>query len=140
MKIAIPSNDNFSLAPHFGRTRGFIIFQVSDGKILSTEYRFNTLTHHVPGQQHQCGPQQGQCHGEEYDHHAGQHGHHSHSRILNGLADCEVVIAGGMGYRLQEDFTHAGKEIYITRQKEALNAVTLFLENKLVSDKDACSH
>jgi len=139
MKIAVPSNDNTTLSQHFGRTKGFIIFQISEGKILSTEYRFNTLTRHVPDQQHQCGPNPGQCHDGDPDHH-GKHGHHSHNRILDGLSDCEVVISGGMGYRLLEDLKGAGKNIYITQQENARIAVELFLNNELTNNKDACCH
>ncbi|MBE0648218.1 MAG: iron-molybdenum cofactor biosynthesis protein [Bacteroidales bacterium] len=131
MKIAVPSNDRVTLCPHFGRTEGFLIFQTSNQQVLTTEYRPNTFTHHVMGQEHHHGH-------EEHSHE--HHGNHSHNRILNALEDCEVVIAGGMGYRLQEDLIQAGKEIYITSQTEALKAVTLFLENKLVSDKDSCCH
>ena len=143
MKIAVPSNDNTTLSQHFGRIAGFIIFEISEGKIVSTKYRFNTFTHHVTGQQNQYGPFPG--HGHGHDHlqetcHHEHHGHHSHGRILDALRDCEVVIAGGMGYRLQEDLNQAGKKIYITRQADARQAVELFLKDELVSDKDACCH
>lgn len=131
MKIAVPSNDRVTLSPHFGHTGGFLIFQTSDQQVLTTEYRPNTFTHHVMGQEHHHGHESGSHH---------EHGQHSHSRILNALEDCQVVIAGGMGYRLQEDLIQAGKEIYITHQTDALKAVTLFLGNRLESDKDACCH
>jgi predicted Fe-Mo cluster-binding NifX family protein len=123
MKIAVPSNDRKTLCPHFGRTEGFLIFQTSNQQVLTTEYRPNTFTQHVMGQEHH--------------HHQEPH---SHNRILNALEDCEAVIAGGMGHRLQQDLIQSGKEIYITSQSEALTAVTLFLQNKLASDKDACCH
>ncbi len=139
MKIAIPSNDKITLSPHFGRTQGFIIFQISEGKILSTEYRPNSFTHHVTGQQNQYGPHPGHGHDGHHDH-QGLHGHHSHSRILDALVDCDAVIAGGMGTRLQEDLTRAGKKIIITSQTDARQAVELYLKDALVSDKDACCH
>jgi predicted Fe-Mo cluster-binding NifX family protein len=133
MKVAVPSDDRKTLAPHFGRTAGFLIFEVADSKIIHEQYRTNTFTNHVMGQQNQYGPHSP----HDHDHQQG-HGHHGHERILDALFDCEVVIAGGMGHRLQEDLAGAGKQIFITRQADARAAVELFLSNKLQSDKDAC--
>lgn len=143
MKIAVPSDNNKTLSQHFGRCAGFIIFDVAEGGILSSEYRFNTFTHHVTGQQHQYGPHPG--HGQGHDHvteeaHHTSHGNHSHARILDALQDCDIIIAGGMGYRLQEDLAGAGKKVHITRLINAREAVEMFLQDRLVSDKEACRH
>jgi len=131
MKIAIPSDEGTYLSQHFGRTLGFTIFEVTNGKIVNQEYRPNNFTGHVLGQH-----QEHQHHAEEHEEHA----QHSHNRIVNALNDCEVVIAGGMGRRLLDDLTNAGKRIYNTTQMETRKAVELFLTDELVSDKEACSH
>jgi predicted Fe-Mo cluster-binding NifX family protein len=131
MKIAIPSDEGTYLSQHFGRTLGFTIFEVADGQIINQEYRTNTFTDHVSGQHQEL-----QHHGAEHDDHA----QHSHNRILNALNDCEVVIAGGMGRRLVDDLTDAGKKIFITSQPETRKAAEMFLANELKSDKEACSH
>ena len=130
MKIAIPSDEGTHLSQHFGRALGFKIFEVADGQIVNQEFRPNNFTGHALGQ-HEQHRQHGNGHGE----HA-----HSHNRILDALKDCEVVIAGGMGHRLFEDLTAAGKKIYITTQHEIQKAVELFIGDNLTSDKDACSH
>ena len=131
MKIAIPSDEGIYLSQHFGRTLGFTIFEVSEGQIIHQEYRPNNFTGHALGQQ-----QEHQHHGAEHEEHA----QHSHNRIVNALNDCEVVIAGGMGRRLLDDLTNAGKRIYNTTQMETHKAVELFLTDELISDKEACSH
>jgi predicted Fe-Mo cluster-binding NifX family protein len=131
MKIAIPSDEGTYLSQHFGRTLGFTIFEVSNGQIINQEYRPNNFTGHSLGQH-----QEHQHHGADHDDHA----QHSHNRILNALNDCEVVIAGGMGRRLVDDLTYAGKKIYITTIPETRKAVEMFLEDKLISDKESCSH
>lgn len=127
MKIAIPSDEGTYLSQHFGRTLGFQIFTITDGGISAQEYRQNTFTGHATGQH------------TEHQHH-GEHAMHSHNGILNALFDCEVVIAGGMGRRLFDDLTDAGKRIYITTQLETRRAVELFLADELKSDKGACNH
>lgn len=132
MKIAIPSDDQVTLCPHFGRTRGFLIFSIKNGIVENQEYRANTFTQHVMGQQQ---PQ----HHHEHEHQGERH-QHSHGGILEALKDCEVVIAGGMGYRLQEDLARAEKQVFITRLSDAREAVERFLKDNLESDKDACCH
>lgn len=128
MKIAIPSEEGIFLSQHFGRALGFVIFEIADGKVINQEYRQNTFTGHALGQhqEHQ--------HGTAHDDHA----HYSHNRILNALHDCEIVIAGGMGRRLVDDLTEAGKKIFITTQIKAQKAVEMFLADELTSDKGAC--
>lgn len=130
MKIAIPSMDGNSLSMHFGRSRGFIIYTIDNQTISGKEYRNNDFTGHAQGLHHE----------HNHDHDPSHQGH-SHIGILNVLADCEIVIAGGMGQRLFSDLTQAGKSIYITSETNPETAVKLFLENKLDSNPEkCCSH
>jgi len=131
MKIAIPSDEGTFLSQHFGRTLGFAVFEVDQNKIVSQEYRKNDFTGHALGHHDQH-----QHQGSEHQDHA----QHSHHRILKALEDCEVVIAGGMGRRLLDDLTGAGKKIYITTEPEVSKVIELFLEDALHSDKGACGH
>ena len=43
MKIAIASNDEITIADHFGKTRGFIIYDVENGEIKNQQYRINMV-------------------------------------------------------------------------------------------------
>jgi predicted Fe-Mo cluster-binding NifX family protein len=122
MKIAIPSNDNISVSAHFGRSRGFIVFDTTQQKILTDVYRENFVTGHMTGQ---------------HTEHSGEHSH-SHSGILDLLQDCEIIIAGGMGQRLYSDFMSANKKIFVTRESDARQAVKLFLGNQLDNNPDSC--
>ncbi len=134
MKIAIPSDDKVTLSQHFGRTLGFIIYEVANSEITGEEYRLNTFTGHVTGHHHD------HDHSHSDHHHQGGHSFHSHDGILSALHDCEVVIAGGMGPRLFEDLTSNGKTVYITRQHDVRRAAELFLTDNLASDKETCKH
>ncbi|MCB2221621.1 MAG: iron-molybdenum cofactor biosynthesis protein [Bacteroidetes bacterium] len=127
MKIAVASDDGKHIAQHFGRTRGFLIFDCIDDKIASTEYKLNTFTHHHQGN------------GDEHHH---EHGHqHSHDGILSALKDCKVVISRGMGRRLLDDFEEHGKEIYITDESEAEKAIQLFFKGDLTHlPGKSCQH
>lgn len=130
MKTAIPANDGVNISAHFGRSQGFIIFETSDNKIIGEEYRKNSVTGHATGQHHEHG----------HDHGSREHPVHSHSGILEILADCEIIIAGGMGQRLFNDLQAAGKKVYITREVNARKAMDLQLGNDLDSHTDTLCH
>jgi predicted Fe-Mo cluster-binding NifX family protein len=114
MKIAIVSNDGKAISKHFGSSRGFVVVEVADGKEINREYRPNQHTDHARGVEHE----------------PGEHGHHG--PILAALADVEVVIGGGMGYRIITDLEQTGKQIFITDEITVNGALNLYLQGKLV--------
>ncbi|PMQ01261.1 MAG: iron-molybdenum cofactor biosynthesis protein [Dictyoglomus sp. NZ13-RE01] len=114
MKIAIASDDGRTISSHFGRTRGFVIFEIEDGKVLGEEYRPNTFTGHARGL-----------------HHSG-HGHYdTHGDIINALRDCNVVISHGMGRRLYDDLRSAGIQVIVTEETDVKRALELYLSGNL---------
>ena len=127
MKIGIASDNQVSIAQHFGRTKGFIIAELEDGIVKSKAYRENNFTHHS---------QQG-----EHEHeHQGEHGH-SHTGILAALQDCEVVIARGMGRRIYDDLREAKIEAIITDIPDVDEAIKTYLSGTLVDNPEkGCVH
>jgi len=124
MKIGIASDDKVNIANHFGRTLGFVIAEVSDGKIVAEEYRKNDFSMHM---------QQG---GHEH----GSHGH-SHSAILTALADCQMVLARGMGRRIYDDLRGADIESVITDQATVAGALEAYLAGTLKDNPEqGCEH
>lgn len=131
MNIAVPSNDGILVSAHFGRSKGFLVFETHNQEITKEEYRPNEVTGHAHGAHHE------HVHGHSHTHSPGEHPH-SHSGILDVLNDCEAVIAGGMGNRLYIDFQVAGKKVYITHESNAREAVLLLLQNKLDNNPETC--
>ncbi len=129
MKIGIASNDQTTIAQHFGRTEGFVIAEIKNGEIVSRDYRPNTFSMHKLG---------GHTHGK----HGGQKEHgHSHSAILEALADCDVVLARGMGRRIYDDLRGANIESYITTQSQVLEAIDAYIAGDLDDNPDkGCVH
>ncbi len=126
MKIAIPSNDQVTISNHFGRAAGFMIFETENDSILRKEYKQNTFTKHTHGHHHKDNPGAG---------------HHSHTGIFNALGDCQIVIAGGMGQRLYNDFEKREIQVFVTTEKKIDKALELFINNKLDNNSDqCCSH
>lgn len=77
---------------HFGRSAGFVIFEVEGAQVSRAEMRTNRHSAHAQGL---CG---GEEHGHgEAGHGHGEHGSHSHAGLVGLLQGCEVVLCGGMG-------------------------------------------
>jgi predicted Fe-Mo cluster-binding NifX family protein len=127
MKIAIASNEGRSISSHFGRTRGFMIYEIEDNKVKEKQYRENIFTGHARGHHHE----QGNTH----------QGIHHHGAILRALSDCQVVISQGMGSRLYEELRSNGIEAFIVNEQDVDKAVNLYLQNNLQNHPDKeCEH
>lgn len=123
MKIAIASDDEKTISSHFGRTRGFVIFEVEGKEKRSQEYRSNTFTGHAKGLEEA---------GHEID---------RHTPILNALRDCKAVISHGMGRRIYNDLKEAGIEVFVTEETDVKKALDLYLNGKLIDRPEIeCSH
>ena len=88
MKIAIPTNDKTNIAKRTGRAQWFAVYEVSEKKIISTDYRKNTHEHH--------------------DHSEGGEHEHSHTDLVESLIDCDMVLLMKVGVHLKNDFDKGG--------------------------------
>jgi predicted Fe-Mo cluster-binding NifX family protein len=123
MKIAIASDDERTIASHFGRTRGFIIVETDGKTIGKQEYRPNTFTGHARGME------------------GADHSLDRHAPILSALADCQVVISHGMGMRIYQDLSQANIKVFITEETDAQHASQLFIQGKLIDRPElGCDH
>lgn len=123
MKLAVASDDGVTIASHFGRTRGFVVFETSDQEIENQEYRSNTFTGHARGL-------------EGVSHAADRHG-----PILEALKDCQAVISHGMGQRIYNDLRRTEIEAFITDERDARKAVELYLKGELADNPEkGCHH
>ena len=123
MKVAIASDDRQVISAHFGRTRGFVVFDIEGKEIKKEEYRENTFTGHARGL-------------EGADHSVDRHG-----PILEALKDCGVVISHGMGRRIYDDLKNAKIDVYVTEETEVKRAIELFLKAELIDRPDlSCEH
>jgi len=128
MKIGIASDNQVSIAQHFGRTKGFVIAEILDGQVKSKAYRENNFSHHSKSGSHD---------------HNGEHGEHGHSHdsILEALKDCDVVIARGMGRRIYDDLRGAKIESIITDIPAVDDALTAYMSDTIVDNPGkGCVH
>lgn len=123
MKIAAISDDGKSISMHFGRAPLYVVVEVQDGGIVSREIR-PKAGHHTSGDHH---------HGE---HVGGTHGHdaasqHRHSQMAATIADCQVLLAGGMGYGAYDSLRSYGIEPIITDIRDVDQAVRAYLDGSI---------
>jgi predicted Fe-Mo cluster-binding NifX family protein len=124
MKIAAVSNDKTSISQHFGRALYYVIYEVEDSKTVRKETRSKTVHHNVG---HMADPSPANdCH-----HGYGKHAHIRHKGMIETISDCQVLLAGGMGWGAYESFMNSGINPIITDVSGIDEAVKLYTEDKL---------
>lgn len=126
MKIAAVSEDGVTISQHFGRASFYVVVTVENGKIVSSEKR-DKMGHN-------------QFSGETYEesHHADPRGHgfdpaaqDRHARMVTAIADCEVLLAGGMGAGAYESMQQAKIRPVVTDVANIDEAVQAYLAGSL---------
>ncbi len=111
-KIAAVTENGQQLSSHFGRAPLFRVFSVENGQIMGDETR--TKPYHG---QHPQGEQQA----------------HLHEDMFAPIADCQVLLCGGMGMPAYQKALESGLEVLLTGG-EIQAAVQDYLDGKIVSD------
>jgi len=100
------------------------VVTVEDGKVVSKEKR-DKAGHHTfaAGQHPDTAP------GERHGYDAGAQSRHA--TMAQSIADCGVLIAGGMGWGAYESFKSRNIQPIVTDVGDIEEAVKLYLEGKL---------
>lgn len=109
MKIAV-TYENGQIFQHFGHTETFKLYEVEDGKVISSE---------VIG--------------------SNGAGHSALAGLLS-QQDISVLICGGLGEGAKNALTQAGIEVFSGAQGDADAAVEAYLKGELVSAGVNCDH
>jgi predicted DNA-binding protein (UPF0251 family)/predicted Fe-Mo cluster-binding NifX family protein len=127
MKIAVITDDETTISQHFGRASWYMVFTAQDDKITGKERR----------------PKMGHSHFASMEDpnstHAGPHGYDAssqkkHTSMAEAIADCQVLIAGGMGMGAYKSLKSYKIEPIITSVKNINNAVKLYVYGKLPNE------
>jgi predicted Fe-Mo cluster-binding NifX family protein len=123
MKIAAISDDGKSISMHFGRAPLYVVVEVQDGTVVNREVR-SKVGHHTFGDQ------------PHEEHVGGAHGYdassqHKHSQMAANIADCQVLLAGGMGYGAYDSLKDYGIEPIITDIRDVDQAVRAYLNGSI---------
>jgi predicted Fe-Mo cluster-binding NifX family protein len=124
MKIAAISEDGTTISQHFGRAPYYVVLTVENGKVVNKGKR-DKAGHHTfaAGQHPETAP------GERHGYDAGAQSRHA--AMAQGIADCQVLIAGGMGWGAYESLKSRGIETVVTDVENIEEAVKLYLDGNL---------
>jgi len=124
MKIAAVSDDGFKISQHFGRAPYYVVLTVENGVIVNKEQRSKTGHHTFAADEpHEMAP------GERHGFDAGSQSRHA--SMAETIADCQVLLAGGMGWGAYESLKSYNIETVVTDVDNIYKAVELYLKGKL---------
>jgi predicted Fe-Mo cluster-binding NifX family protein len=124
MKIAVVTDDEITVSQHFGRASLYVVYTVENGKIVGKDKR----------------PKMGHSHfaSAESSHssHGSPHGYDAasqkkHASMAEAIADCQVLIAGGMGMGAYESMKSYNIDPIVTDVPNIDEAVKLYSEGRL---------
>jgi len=122
MKVAVISDDTRTVSAHFGRAEYFLVYEIQDDTVKGKEMRPK------PSHQHSSTITQLQNGTDKTPKETS-----FHDSMLASVRDCEVVIAGGMGYGMYSTMTQAGIKVFITDIVLADAAVKEYVAGNLVN-------
>ncbi len=124
MKIAAISEDGTTVSQHFGRAPYYLVVTVENGKVVNKEKRDKAGHHTFAAGQHPD-----TALGERHGYDAGAQSRHA--TMAQSIDDCQVLIAGGMGWGAYESLKSHGIETIVTDVQNIEEAVRLYVDSKL---------
>ncbi|MFN2118894.1 MAG: NifB/NifX family molybdenum-iron cluster-binding protein [Anaerolineales bacterium] len=116
-KFAFPTEDGESISAHLGRAPFFLVASLDDSGSVTFEKR--EKPHHGEGEEH------------------GQHSHGGQGlgpTMFAPIADCQVLIARGMGEPAFERARAQSLEVILPGEKDIKAALEAYRSGTLVSD------
>jgi predicted Fe-Mo cluster-binding NifX family protein len=124
MKIAAVTEDGVTISQHFGRAPYYVVLTVEDGQVLGREQREKVA--HGRGAD-------GHVHVEGVAHGFDAASQDTHGRMAAPIADCQVLLARGMGMGAFQSLTQAGIQPVITDIAAVDEAVAAYLAGTLTN-------
>ena len=132
MKIAAVTEDGVTISQHFGRAPYYLVVTVEDGKIMGCERRDKLGHAHFAG-----APGAEEAHAEDPRGHGfDPAAQDRHSQMVTAIADCEALLARGMGAGAYQSIQQAGILPIVTDIPNIDQAVQTYLDGRLVDHKE----
>ena len=126
MKVAVITENGATISQHFGRAPIYLVLTVEGGKVIDREKRVRAGGHAACDcAENHTDLASGERHGLDAE------SRHKHTVMAEAIADCQVLIAGGMGLGAYESLKSYNIKPIITDIEAVDKAVELYLEGKL---------
>ena len=123
MKIAAISEDEVNISQHFGRAPVYVVLTVEEAKVTGKETRPKAGHHTFAATERPLLP--GERHGYDASSQV------KHRSMADAIADCQVLLAGGMGWGAYESMNSYNIEPIVTDVQNIDEAVQLYVEGRL---------
>lgn len=125
MKIAVITDDGKTISQHFGRAPYYMVLTIEEGKIAQREMR-HKIGHNHFSAQHQTEEPHTAGHGMDSD------SHNKHVSMAETIADCKVLLCGGMGMGAYESMRRLNIKPMVTDLRDIDAAVQALIDGKLI--------
>jgi predicted Fe-Mo cluster-binding NifX family protein len=125
MKIAVISDDGTTISQHFGMASLYVVATVENGKVTGKETRNKVGHQHMGSGPHHHGTAPGERHGYDVN------SQNIHGQMAQSIDDCQVLIAGGMGWGAYDSLKSRGIETIITDVRSIDEAMNTYLKGEL---------
>jgi predicted Fe-Mo cluster-binding NifX family protein len=125
MKIAVITDDGKTVSQHFGRAPYYLVLTIENDKIISREMRDKLGHKQFSAESHMEEPH-GESHGMD------SASHNKHVSMAEAIADCKVIICGGMGMGAYESMRRLNIQPIVTDIRDIDMVVQSFIDGKLV--------
>ncbi len=136
MKIAVVTNDGITVSQHFGRSRYYAVADIENGEVADIKLRERGTGHFAASHS----PVEHSHHNHSQGHGYGEEAMIRHAAMAQEIADCQVLIAGGMGMGAYESFRAAGLEVILTDREMIEDALRDYLAGKLPNLMEERTH
>jgi len=128
MKIAAVSDDGVTISQHFGRAPLYVVITVEENKVAGKETRDKAGHHTFAAHHPDLTP------GERHGYDAGSQVRHAN--MAEAIADCQVLLCGGMGWGAYESLKSYKIEPIVTDVENIDEAMQLYLDGKLINQME----
>jgi len=125
MKVACITEDGITISQHFGRAPYYLVLTIEEGKIINREKRAKLGHNQLQATPHEEAP------------HAVGHGmdsasHDKHVSMADAIADCKVLLCGGMGTGAYESMRRLNIQPIVTDVHDIEAAAQAYINGSLV--------
>lgn len=124
MKLAFVTDDGTTISAHFGRAAYYLVITLENGIVVNRERRDKLSHTHFASEPHEMGVPN-QPHGLD------DAAQNRHGRMTETIADCQILVARGMGMGAYGNLKSHGLQPILTELHTIDEAVTAYLQGQL---------
>lgn len=128
-KIAAVTDDEKTISAHFGRAKQYAVLTIEAGHVADRELREKAGHHTFAGEGHHAHRHRDDPGGRGFGQHAGE----KHARMIAPIADCQMILARGMGQGAYAKLKREGIRPILTDIADIEEAVRAVIDGSIVN-------